>query len=134
MQALPQDVVDAGHGPPEEIVAVVRPASFSSSTASVSLDQKYIMKENFQMTLEVKFEAEADGKELGHIYSGRMNPSSHKGFTGLYIFPLKERLPDIFQKAGIYLFRFSLVSDMFFISPFYDILNNVFIILDFPCY
>nr|XP_016460857.1 PREDICTED: uncharacterized protein LOC107784267 isoform X4 [Nicotiana tabacum] len=106
--ALPQDVVDAGHEPPEEIVAVVRPASFSSSTASVSLDQKYIMKENFQMTLEVKFEAEADGKELGHIYSGRMNPSSHKGFTGLYIFPLKERLPDIFQKAGIYLFRFSL--------------------------
>ncbi|MCD7458064.1 hypothetical protein HAX54_037085 [Datura stramonium] len=108
--ALPQDIVDAGHEPPEEITAVVRPASFSSVTASKSLDQKYIMKENFEMTLEIKFKADENEKELAHIYSGRLTPSSLKGFHGLYRFPLKMKLPDLFQKAGIYLFRFSLIE------------------------
>lgn len=118
MQALPQDVVDAGHEPPEEITAVVRPASFSSVTASKSLDQKYIMKDNFEMTLEIKFKADENEKELRHIYSGQLTPSSLKGFHGLYIFPLKKKSPNLFQKAGIYLFRFSLVSNMICISPF----------------
>ncbi|XP_055825977.1 structural maintenance of chromosomes flexible hinge domain-containing protein GMI1 [Solanum dulcamara] len=106
--ALPQDVVDAGHEPPEEITAVVRPASFSSVTASKSLDQKYIMKDNFEMTLEIKFKADENEKELRHIYSGQLTPSSLKGFHGLYMFPLKKKSPNLFQKAGIYLFRFSL--------------------------
>ncbi|KAJ8536892.1 hypothetical protein K7X08_035293 [Anisodus acutangulus] len=108
--ALPQDVVDAGHEPPEEIIAVVRPASFSSVTGSKSLDQKYIMNEKIEMTLEVKLKADENEKELDHIYSGQLIPSSLKGFHGLYIFPLKKKLPDIFQKAGIYLFRFSLIE------------------------
>ncbi|XP_059304587.1 structural maintenance of chromosomes flexible hinge domain-containing protein GMI1 isoform X2 [Lycium ferocissimum] len=106
--ALPEDVVDAGHEPPEVIVAVVRPASFSSVTASKSLDQKHIMKENFEMTIEVKFKADENEKKLSHIYSGLLTPSSLKGSNGLYIFPLKKKSPDLFQKAGIYLFRFSL--------------------------
>ncbi|KAH0688172.1 hypothetical protein KY284_018725 [Solanum tuberosum] len=106
--ALPQDV-DAGHEPPEEITAVVRPASFSSVTASKNLDQKYIMKENFEMTLEIKFKADENEKER-HIYSGQLNPSSLKGFHGLYMFPLKKKSPNLFQKAGIYLFRFSLIE------------------------
>ncbi|XP_049349124.1 structural maintenance of chromosomes flexible hinge domain-containing protein GMI1 [Solanum verrucosum] len=107
-KALPQDV-DAGHEPPEEITAVVRPASFSSVTASKNLDQKYIMKENFEMTLEIKFKADENEKER-HIYSGQLNPSSLKGFHGLYMFPLKKKSPNLFQKAGIYLFRFSLIE------------------------
>ncbi|KAK4734712.1 hypothetical protein R3W88_008973 [Solanum pinnatisectum] len=106
--ALPQDV-DAGHEPPEEITAVVRPASFSSVIASKNLDQKYIMKENFEMTLEIKFKADGNEKER-HIYSGQLNPSSLKGFHGLYMFPLKKKSPNLFQKAGIYLFRFSLIE------------------------
>ena len=39
MQALPKDV-DAGHEPPEEITAVVCPASFTSANASKNLDQE----------------------------------------------------------------------------------------------
>ncbi|PHT87513.1 hypothetical protein T459_09619 [Capsicum annuum] len=105
---LPQDVVDAGHEPPDEIAAVIRPASFRV-TASKSLDQKCIMKENFEMTLEIKFKTDANEKEC-HIYSGQLTPSSLKGFHGLYMFPLKKNLPDLFQKAGIYLFRFSLME------------------------
>ncbi|CAN4089555.1 unnamed protein product [Withania somnifera] len=108
IEALPQDVVDAGHEPPEEIAAVIRRASFSSVTASKSLDPKYIMKENFEMTLEIKFKADETEKELCHIYSGLLTPSALKGFHGLYLFPLKKKLPDLFQKAGIYLFQFSL--------------------------
>ena len=44
-QALPPtgSVVSAGHIPPKEIVAVVRPASFNSASASKNLDQKYIL-------------------------------------------------------------------------------------------
>nr|XP_025885711.1 structural maintenance of chromosomes flexible hinge domain-containing protein GMI1 isoform X7 [Solanum lycopersicum] len=106
--ALPQDV-DAGHEPPEEITAVVRPVSFTSATASKNLDQKYIMKENFVMTLEIKFKADENEKEQ-HIYSGKLNPSSLKGFHGLYMFPLKKKSPNLFQTAGIYLFRFSLIE------------------------
>lgn len=39
LQALPKDV-DAGHEPPEEITAVVCPASFTSANASKNLDQE----------------------------------------------------------------------------------------------
>ncbi|CAN4085710.1 unnamed protein product [Withania somnifera] len=82
IEALPQVVVDAGHEPPKEIAAVIRPASFRSVTASKSLDQKYIMKENFEMALEIKFKADENEKN-------------------------RKKLPNLFQKAGIYLFRFS---------------------------
>ena len=116
LQGLPQEV-DAGHEPPEEITAVVRPASFTSATASKNLDQKYIMKENFVMTPEIKFKDDENVKEQ-HIYSGKLNPSSLKGFHGLYMFPLKKKSPNLFQTAGIYLFRFSLVSYMICRSPF----------------
>ncbi|XP_027771300.1 structural maintenance of chromosomes flexible hinge domain-containing protein GMI1-like [Solanum pennellii] len=65
------------------------------------------MKENFAMTLEIKFKAD---EEEQHIYSGQLNPSSLKGFHGLYMFPLKKKSPKPFQTAGIYLFRFSLIE------------------------
>ncbi|KAM7504877.1 hypothetical protein LguiB_003781 [Lonicera macranthoides] len=65
-------IINAGHVPPEEIVAVVRPTSFYSSSASKNLDQKYIIKENFEMSLKIKFRAEERNlKDENHIYSAR---------------------------------------------------------------
>ncbi|XP_057463870.1 structural maintenance of chromosomes flexible hinge domain-containing protein GMI1 [Actinidia eriantha] len=104
-------VVSAGHIPPKEIVAVVRPASFNSASASKNLDQKYILilKENSEMGLQIKFRPDDKNvKDDLHIYSGYTNHSSHKGFQGLYIFPVGSKFPIIFKKAGVYTFSLSL--------------------------
>lgn len=106
LQELPVNgPVHAGQVPPTEIVAVVRPANFVSSFTSKNLDQKYIVKSNLEMSMEVKFE------DAHHIYSGCVTPSSRKGFHGLYIFPLGCKFPELFRKAGLYTFKFSLVSN-----------------------
>ncbi|XP_059434267.1 structural maintenance of chromosomes flexible hinge domain-containing protein GMI1 [Corylus avellana] len=107
--ALPVDgPVRAGEVPPKEIVAVVRPANFVSSGASKNLDQKHIVKTNLEMSMEVKFRKEVeDLQDCRHIYSVRITPSSRKGFHGLYIFPLGCKFPELFQKAGVYMFSFS---------------------------
>nr|GMC62926.1 protein defective in meristem silencing 3 [Ipomoea batatas] len=77
---LPADIVDAGHNPPEEILAIVRPASFNSAVASMKLDQKYILKESFEMSLSIKFSAsDGNDKNASHVYSNRIKPSLHKG-------------------------------------------------------
>ncbi|CAK9151606.1 unnamed protein product [Ilex paraguariensis] len=96
-EALPADsVVDAGHLPPEQIIAV-------------NLDQKHIAKENFEMTLEIKYYSQnKDLQNVQHIYSVRVAPSSRKAFHGLYIFPLRSKFPKLFQEAGLYIFTFSL--------------------------
>jgi hypothetical protein len=92
-------------------VAVVRPANFVSSGTSKNLDQKYIVKINLEMSMEVKFRKEVeDLQDCRHIYSVRITPSSRKGFHGLYIFPLGCKFPELFQKAGVYMFSFSVVS------------------------
>ncbi|KAF5442725.1 hypothetical protein F2P56_035352 [Juglans regia] len=118
--ALPVDgLVHAGQVPPSEIVAVVRPANFVSSSISKNLDQNDIVKSNLEMSMEIKFREEAeDLQDVCHIYSRRVTPSSHhiyskritpssrKGFHGLYIFPLGSKFPDLFQKAGVYTFSF----------------------------
>ncbi|KAA8540048.1 hypothetical protein F0562_026740 [Nyssa sinensis] len=108
--AFPIDaMVYAGHVFPKEIVAVVRPVSFHSASTSKNLDQKYIVREIFSMTLEIKFRTEDKGlQDVQHIYSGHMTPSSRKGFHGLYIFPLESKCPKNFEKAGVYTFSFSL--------------------------
>ena len=85
----------------------MRPANFVSSVTSKNLDQKYIVKSNLEMCMEVKYRDE----DAHHIYSGRVTPSSRKGFHGLYIFPLGCKFPELFQKAGLYTFSFSLVSN-----------------------
>ncbi|KAK9292711.1 hypothetical protein L1049_020690 [Liquidambar formosana] len=101
--------VYAGHVPPKDIVAVVRPACFTSSSGSKNLDQKYIIKDNLDMSIEVKYKANTKDRHGDHhIYSERITPSSHKGFCGLYIFPVGSKFPNIFQKAGAYTFSFSL--------------------------
>ena len=48
-QELPA-VTNTGKVPSKEIVAVVRPANYKSSPASKSLDQKFIIKDNLEMS------------------------------------------------------------------------------------
>lgn len=114
VQEFPVDsIINAGHVPPEEIVAVVRPTSFYSSSSSKNLDQKYIIKENFEMSLKIKFRTEERNlKDENHIYSARVSPSSRKGFHGLYIFPLICKSMQLFQRSGFYTFSFSIVSSL----------------------
>ncbi|XP_060675499.1 structural maintenance of chromosomes flexible hinge domain-containing protein GMI1 isoform X2 [Ziziphus jujuba] len=101
----------AGQVAPKEIVAVVRPANYASSTASANLDQKYIFKSNLEMTMEVNFNNEADNvhNKKKHIYSIRVKPSSRKDIQGLYVFPLRCKLKQ-FERAGVYAFTFSLIE------------------------
>ncbi|XP_043716489.1 structural maintenance of chromosomes flexible hinge domain-containing protein GMI1 [Telopea speciosissima] len=99
--------VCAGHIPPREIVAVVRPVNFSSLSTSKTLDQKYIVKIDQEMYMKVKFSCDGKDCEDGeHIYAERVQPSSRKGFHGLYIFSLESKLP-LFQRSGVYSFSFS---------------------------
>ncbi|KAL2540263.1 gamma-irradiation and mitomycin c induced 1 [Abeliophyllum distichum] len=107
--ALPVDDIEAGYAPPEKIIAVVRPKAFNPISTSENLNQKFIVRENFEMSLEVKFQAyDRTVGSFNHVYSGRITPSSYKGFHGLYIFPVGSKLSCLFQKAGIYTFFFSL--------------------------
>lgn len=112
MQSLPFDTpVFAGHASPDEVIAVVRPASFNSALDSEILDQKHIAVTNFDMVLEIKLNAQDKNlQENDHIRSIRCPPLSRKGFRGLYIFPVKPRL--IFDKAGEYTFAFHIVSKL----------------------
>ncbi|XP_038685259.1 structural maintenance of chromosomes flexible hinge domain-containing protein GMI1-like isoform X1 [Tripterygium wilfordii] len=113
-EALPVDLeVPAGQDPPREIVAVVRPASYVVSKSDVlkGLDQKYIVKSNLEMIMEVKFRGEGEGEDredVGHIYLVRVKPLCRNGIDGFYIFPLRNKLPKLFQQAGLYVFSFSI--------------------------
>ncbi|WCJ44422.1 Structural maintenance of chromosomes flexible hinge domain-containing protein GMI1 [Euphorbia peplus] len=107
---LPFDhIIEAGDDPPSEIVAVVRPESFFLPRTSNSLHQKYIVKNLPEVSIEVKFRKEAKGSNVEHIHSNRVAASSKKGFDGLYIFPMRS-CHTLFQRAGIYTFKFSLVG------------------------
>ncbi|XP_024438485.2 structural maintenance of chromosomes flexible hinge domain-containing protein GMI1 isoform X2 [Populus trichocarpa] len=104
-----ESTVEAGCTPPTEIVAVVRPGCYVSSSHSKILDQKYIVKTNLEMSIEVKIRKSAEEcQNVGHIYSARIGPSSHKGFDGLYIFSLGCKFPNLFKEAGVYTFLFTL--------------------------
>ncbi|KAI8565060.1 hypothetical protein RHMOL_Rhmol03G0231500 [Rhododendron molle] len=73
--------VYAGYVPPSEIVAVVRPASFNSASASKNLDQKHIVisKEDLEMCMQIKLRAaDKSIKDIRHIYSGCIKPSLRK--------------------------------------------------------
>lgn len=104
--SLPFDTaISAGHASPDEVIAVVRPASYDSAVVSEKLDQKHIAVTDSDMVLEIKLSAE--DKELqktSHVHSFRASPSSRKGFRGLYIFSVKPKL--VFEKAGEYTFSF----------------------------
>ncbi|KAL6508311.1 hypothetical protein OROHE_021853 [Orobanche hederae] len=102
------NIVDAGDAPPENIVAVIRPKSYISGNSSKSLDQKFIVKDKHEMSLQVKYRADQKvGKEGNHVFSLRLPPSSLKGLHGLYLFPVKMNHPQLFEKAGFYTFSFA---------------------------
>ncbi|PQQ04219.1 uncharacterized protein Pyn_24805 [Prunus yedoensis var. nudiflora] len=107
--ALPVDA-PAGKVPPEVIVAVVRPASYVSSCASKTLDQKYIARTNLKMSMEVKFRSDAEGLRNVCDISACTVPEPLKGIQGLYIFPLKSKYPALFQTSGVYTFSFHLTE------------------------
>ncbi|KAK4277570.1 hypothetical protein QN277_015548 [Acacia crassicarpa] len=98
----------AGQVPPTHVVAVVRPTNFMPGSTG-KLDQKGIFKGNAEMTMQVKFKAEGQNS-LDVILSERISPGDYKGFNGLYFFPLGCKFPDLFHKAGSYLFSFSLIQ------------------------
>ncbi|CAK7324185.1 unnamed protein product [Dovyalis caffra] len=109
--AFPVDAtVPAGCTPPMEIVAVVRPGCYVSSSHSKNLDQKYIVKTDLEMSIEVKLRRSAkEHQSVKHLYSARVVPSSRKGFDGLYIFSLGyNKVSNLFKEAGVYTFLFTL--------------------------
>ncbi|KAL3729260.1 hypothetical protein ACJRO7_026371 [Eucalyptus globulus] len=104
-EALPVHApIPAGQDPPKEIVAVVRPANFSYSIAPKNLDQKYIVKNKMEMSMEVKFSGDYDICRESILYSSRVTPSYYRGYHGLYIFSLQHKSHELFQKSGIYKF------------------------------
>ncbi|KAI3883467.1 hypothetical protein MKX03_025923 [Papaver bracteatum] len=109
--ALPVEAhVLAGHATPEHIIAVIRPASFTSSGACKTLEQKFILKEDLEMSMEVKcFATYKNLCDEKQIYSERVRSSSHEGFHGLYIFSLGSKFPGLFNAAGAYKFKFSVI-------------------------
>ena len=110
MQALPDNVVCAGCDPPEEIVAVVRPASFSCAVKSKNLDRKYIVQDELEMTMDIKFRAVHVDSDNINIFSMKVTPSIWEDCRGFYIFQLGNKRPNLFQKAGLYTFLFCVVS------------------------
>ncbi|XP_058100475.1 structural maintenance of chromosomes flexible hinge domain-containing protein GMI1-like isoform X2 [Magnolia sinica] len=103
--------VSAGLAPPNEIVAVVRPFNFVSSSSSKDLDPKYIVKDDLEMSMEVKcIDGSKDNNECEPVCAERVKPSSRSGLSGLYIFPLGCKFPSLFRKAGIYKFSFSICT------------------------
>ncbi|XP_020260152.1 uncharacterized protein LOC109836607 isoform X1 [Asparagus officinalis] len=108
---LPLDIpVEAGYDPPDEIVAVIRPSCYNTSTSSKGLDQKFIVKDDLEMSMEVRLVCGGKGSPGGDlVFAQRIKPSLRNGFHGLYIFPLRPRKAKLFCKSGVYIFSFSVV-------------------------
>lgn len=104
-------------------MAVLRPANFVSSSGSKNLDQKYIVKNNYEMVMEVNYRT-GSGKAQ-HMHSSRITSTSCKGLHGLYIFPLGCKFPKFFHKAGLCTFRFCLVSDLSKFQLLFILFNTV---------
>lgn len=106
-------LLNAGDFLPDNIVAVVRPCSFNNGNSSKRLDQKFIVRDNQEMILEIVKQRASDG-EAGnreHAYSVRHPPESYKGLHGLYIFPLGSRQRLLCEEPGILTCSFSLVAN-----------------------
>ncbi|CAH8342534.1 unnamed protein product [Eruca vesicaria subsp. sativa] len=103
--------VRVGKVPPQQIVAVIRPACFTSVTPSKKLDQKHIVNiEDKEMVMVVKLadpNTKPSAKVAKSVCSQRSFPTSRKGIGGLYIFPFGSKFPNLFKKAGTYNFTFS---------------------------
>lgn len=116
-------MVCAGKTPPEQFVAVVRPGSFTSSKLSKTLNQRQIVNIEEEMLMEVELQGNnmksGDKNGAKALYSHRSFPTSRGGFHGLYVFPLKSKIPNLFKKAGVYNFSFSIVSNVIIFFFFY---------------
>ncbi|KAL9250225.1 Structural maintenance of chromosomes flexible hinge domain-containing protein [Drosera capensis] len=98
----------AGHVPPKEVFAVIRPSNYTCSSTD-SLDKKHIQTDNSEMCMDVYFEDKAAKcHSSGPIFSCSVSNTSRNGFPGLYTFPLGTKIPDLFRRAGEYIFSFSL--------------------------
>ncbi|KAJ8479740.1 hypothetical protein OPV22_023467 [Ensete ventricosum] len=105
--------VVAGFTSPRKIVAVIRPANFTSSMASKGLDQKNIVKNEFEMSLKISRKCGAkQNEQLTLAHTKSVKPSSHIGISGLYIFGLQDICSKLFHKAGIYIFTFFVVKNV----------------------
>ncbi|KAJ0897919.1 putative histidine kinase/HSP90-like ATPase superfamily [Helianthus annuus] len=98
-----------------EIVAVVRPSTYKSGTPSKHLEQKYMMKDKFEMSLVIAYCPNKKLQDAKNIYSGRVEPTSLKDLHGLYVFKPRCKLYPLFQQVGIYTFTFSIVSNIEFL-------------------
>ncbi|KAL0658761.1 hypothetical protein Bca4012_079346 [Brassica carinata] len=105
--------VRVGRAPPQQIVAVIRPASFTSVTPSKKLEQKHVVSmEGKEMVMVVKL-VDPNTKPSAKVAtksvcSQRVFPTSCKGIGGLYIFSLGSKFPNLFKRAGTYNFSFSI--------------------------
>ncbi|CAA0813022.1 gamma-irradiation and mitomycin c induced 1 [Striga hermonthica] len=99
-------VIEAGDPLPENIVAVIRPRAYDSGNCPKSLDQKFIVKDKHEMSLEITFTAGGKKvKKVDNILSMRRPPSSHNAIHGLYLFQVKLRKKS--EKAGFYTLSFA---------------------------
>lgn len=115
-QGLPS-LFEVGDRLPENIVVVIRPKSFCSGKGCKRLDQKFIVRANLEMTLNIAKRSSDDGAGgYKHIYSVRRPASSVKGLRGFYIFPLDTSGHPLFQEPGFFKLSFSLVTATIAIS------------------
>ncbi|MFS7961720.1 hypothetical protein Hanom_Chr08g00718411 [Helianthus anomalus] len=91
-----------------EIIAVVRPGTYKSGIPSKHLDQKYVMKDNFEMSLVITYSSNKNPQDEHTFYSGRVAPSSLRDFHGLYVFKPRCTPHPLFQNPGIFTFTFSI--------------------------
>lgn len=98
----------AGYQPPHEIVAVLRPGNYTPSSTGL-LEQKYIVKDELEMVMEVKHLPRSKGCPAKLVDKKVKKTSLHNDIHGLYVFPLREA-SHIFTKSGVYQFIFSVVS------------------------
>lgn len=96
---------------------MIRSACFKRAMASRPIDQRDILEEDAEMTIDIIYRDENTNSNT--IFSHQIRPSSRRGFHGLYILPLRAELPELFRKAGHYTFSFSLVNRMHFFIHYY---------------
>ncbi|PIA31345.1 hypothetical protein AQUCO_05000016v1 [Aquilegia coerulea] len=103
--------VYAGNVTLKKIIAVVRPVSYTSPSSFRSVDQKFIIKDDLGMSMEVTYIGKDDGGCDGEfIFGQRINSSKHGGIQGLYVFVVGSTDLKHFQKSGIYKFLFTIVN------------------------
>lgn len=119
-KGFPKEVtVKAGFDLPKEIIAIVRPCSFTEDSKEKIIDgtdQKYVVKDNMEMRMDIKDiqkHGSAPENSAGNNvkYTIQTRTSSRKGVHGLYCFSMEgSHLLEMFKKAGRYRFTFSLVN------------------------